>query len=331
MTQTTHQKLVLVLTKDLGDTVLAAPAIREIVSYAKQKNYQMATVGGGLSKKAAGMFSGVELPNDFDPQQEAAAVALNFNFHQPNADHNLHPDTPVVRIENFKLAEPGDQNYEGIMVADHHMVIKFEEVLAKAGLAGIPSRLPPPTAPEELLTAEAVVAAQQKFELPEKYCLLMPGCAPSRPYKRWSPESFAEMADLMAKDGVTPVLIGGPVPDEIAICEEISKLSKSGVIDLCGKTSLEEICTLSYGSEAVIANDTGPAHMAAASKAETFALFSEHSHYNTWGIVSSGHDNAHTIISDGDMEAITPQMVYDDIQAVKAHKERTSEPVEMSR
>lgn len=326
------KRLVLVLTKDLGDTVLASPAIREIVAHAQKEGYQMATVGGGLSKKAASLFADIDLPNDFDPQQNAANLALNFNFHQPDSDHNLHPDTPIYSIENMRLIEEREPaHYEGATVADKHMVHKFEEVLVKAGVLSELNRLPAPSAPDTVLTPEAIEAAREKYDLPENYALLMPGCAPTRPYKRWSSQDFAMLADKLADDGITPVLLSGPAQDELNICAEIQSLTQGKAIDLRGKTSLEDVCSLSAGANCVVANDTGPAHIAAASGAQTFALFSRHSDYNTWGVVPSRQDNAHTLVSDEYMSDLTPDAVYETIQQVKAHQQKRDTTPDLSR
>lgn len=323
------KKLVLILTKDLGDTVLASPAIREIISYAQEHQYQVATIGSGMSQKAAALFADTALPAAFDPQTEKTDLAINLNFHDPDDRSSLHPDTPLYSLDDIRFIE-ADQPayYKGAVVADRHMLYKFEEMLTKSGLVGGHRRLSAPTAPARVTNPQAQQAAMEKFNLPDKYMLMMPGCAPTRPYKRWSPDAFAELADKMSADGITPVLIGGPVQDELDICADIRTKAQSQVVDLCGKTSLEEICSLSAGADCVVANDTGPAHMAAASGAQTYGLFSRHTDYQSWGLVSSGAgDNAHTIVSDEYMSDLSAQDVYDTIQQVKHVQHAQAAPV----
>ena len=45
-------------------------------------------------------------------------------------------------------------------------------------------------------------------KLPERYVLLICGCSPTHPYKRWPVQNFCELAQRLAARGVAPVLIG---------------------------------------------------------------------------------------------------------------------------
>lgn len=45
-------------------------------------------------------------------------------------------------------------------------------------------------------------------ELPERYVMMIPGCSPSHPYKRWPVENFCALARRLAERGISSVVIG---------------------------------------------------------------------------------------------------------------------------
>jgi ADP-heptose:LPS heptosyltransferase len=115
-------------------------------------------------------------------------------------------------------------------------------------------------------------APVDKFSLPQPYAVLIPGCAPTRPYKRWPAQKYAELAKNFLKDGLSVVAIGTSaeadvIRDICAACPE--------VIDLSGKTSLFEVAGVCRNAKLVVGNDTGPVHMAGAVGTKTLSLFSD--------------------------------------------------------
>lgn len=110
------------------------------------------------------------------------------------------------------------------------------------------------------------------FELPARFAVFIPGCAPTRLYKRWPPEQYAALADKLAGKGIA-VLAVGTKADQESI-DAIRALAPS-VIDMCGKTTLKQLAALARRSVCVVGNDTGPTHLAAAVRARTIALMSD--------------------------------------------------------
>ncbi|MCU0779690.1 MAG: glycosyltransferase family 9 protein [Akkermansiaceae bacterium] len=109
------------------------------------------------------------------------------------------------------------------------------------------------------------------LDLPEKFALLVPGCAPQHPYKRWPARQFAELAMKLTAHGVTPVAIGTAV-DRDAVAELVALAP--GVVDLTGKTSLGQVAALARRAVWVVTNDTGPAHIAGIVGAPTLVVMS---------------------------------------------------------
>lgn len=111
-----------------------------------------------------------------------------------------------------------------------------------------------------------------RFGLPAPYALLVPGCSPAHPEKRWPPAFFAALAKALKEDrGVTPVLIG--TADDSGAVADILKAAPF-CIDLCGKTALFDLAGLARGAALAVGNDTGPMHLIAATGCPALALFS---------------------------------------------------------
>lgn len=113
-----------------------------------------------------------------------------------------------------------------------------------------------------------------KFSLPEKYALIVPGSAASRPEKRWPAEHFAALCKELAKRNIQPVLIG--TEEERTVTKSIAEKC-SEALDLTGATSLYDIVTLGRNAVIAIGNDTGPMHMVGPTGTKTRVLFTPHS------------------------------------------------------
>lgn len=110
------------------------------------------------------------------------------------------------------------------------------------------------------------------WQLPKEYVVFIPGSSPDRLYKRWPAAYYAELAWRFTQQGLAVVAVGSHA-DADAV-QALCRLSPA-VIDLCGQTSLTALGSVLRGARAVIGNDTGPTHMAAAMGTPTLALFSE--------------------------------------------------------
>jgi ADP-heptose:LPS heptosyltransferase len=82
------------------------------------------------------------------------------------------------------------------------------------------------------------------------------------PSRRWPPQRFAAAADAIARLGRTVVLTGAA--SEAALVAEVRQHMREPAVDLSGRTSLWTLGALVEGAEAVVCNDTGLSHIAAA-------------------------------------------------------------------
>ncbi len=114
-------------------------------------------------------------------------------------------------------------------------------------------------------------APVDRFALPQRYAVLIPGCSSTAPYKRWPAQNYASLAQILRGKGLPCVVIGTEADAEAV---ESIKTAVPDVTDLCGQTSLFELAGVLLRAAVVVGNDTGPMHMAAALCAPTVALFS---------------------------------------------------------
>jgi ADP-heptose:LPS heptosyltransferase len=84
----------------------------------------------------------------------------------------------------------------------------------------------------------------------------------------WPPENFGKLASSLS----TPCFITGSVSDRDIVTRVVSSSNGHGV-DLCGKTTLQSLAALIEGAKAVVCNDSGPMHIAAALRVPVVALF----------------------------------------------------------
>ena len=95
------------------------------------------------------------------------------------------------------------------------------------------------------------------------------------PSKRWPTEHFAVLAQQLIKQNSNNqiVLLGGK--NDYSLAQEITSQSKlvSNIHNWCGNTSLDEAIALIGMSKAVVSNDSGLMHIAAALQTPQVAIF----------------------------------------------------------
>jgi heptosyltransferase II len=83
------------------------------------------------------------------------------------------------------------------------------------------------------------------------------------PAKCWPPENFARLARLLAEKRKAVILLFG-TEKERELLEEIAAGAGEGTVNLAGRTDLETLAALISLCRVLVANDSGPLHLAAA-------------------------------------------------------------------
>lgn len=149
---------------------------------------------------------------------------------------------------------------------DRDRIHTLERQAEQLKMAGIPNTPPP-----DLSWLKSDLS---RFDLPEKYMILVPGGAPHRPLKRWPATHFIEIAKRAHAQGILPVLIGTeadaePINEILAACPFARSLAD--------QTSFADIAELGRGAMGAVSNDTGPAHLLVAAGCPAVILFSKDS------------------------------------------------------
>ena len=169
----------------------------------------------------------------------------------------------------------GEQRYGLLNDARHldkqrlcKMVERFVALADDTPTESLPVILPPTL---DVKAAE-VQAMVQRFHLTLKRPIitLCPGAAYG-PAKQWPTESFAALAQRWLAKGWQVWLLGSG--KDKAVCAAIQQASGDGCVDWSGQLTLAETITLMSLTTAVVSNDSGLMHVAAALDRPVVALY----------------------------------------------------------
>jgi len=183
--------------------------------------------------------------------------------------------------------------------------------------------------PKLIGTKESIV--KEKYNLPKKFLIISPSNSHQKRnilnYRAWENSSWIELIKRLNED-IPLVIIGNKGEDEFF---DKLKPYPNGVIDLVGKTPLTDLIGIITCANALIATDTGTAHMASATNTEVFTLIGP-TPANVTGPYQSPYNKVHIISSNMPcspcyktqimkdctdnicMKNITVDMVYDSIK-----------------
>jgi len=168
-----------------------------------------------------------------------------------------------------------------VRALDPQRLPKTVQRFAALGLerdAGLPAQLPQPrltTSP----TQAAAALAKLGRTLPNKPVLgLCPG-AEYGPAKRWPEEYHVGVAQWALANGWEVWLFGSG--KDAIITQSINQRTQQRCLDLGGKTSLGEAIDLMSLTTAVVSNDSGLMHLAAALDKRLIAIFGSSDPYHT--------------------------------------------------
>jgi lipopolysaccharide heptosyltransferase I len=112
-----------------------------------------------------------------------------------------------------------------------------------------------------LSTAARKWAEEQLDPLPRPWLML--GVGARWQTKRWPPLHFALLTRrAMERFGGSAVFVGGS--DETPLAQAVQTRLSSATLDLTGKTTLPQLAAVLARADVMIANDTGPLHLAVA-------------------------------------------------------------------
>lgn len=163
-----------------------------------------------------------------------------------------------------------------------HESFYYLELVRRAGLiASLPAARPVRLTPDA-----AAVAAWSGRWGGETLVAIHAGATFGRA-KCWLPERFAELARVLAAGGRRVLLIGSAA--ERPLAESIRAAAGAPAVEnLAGETTLESLMALLSQVALVVANDSGPMHLAAALGTPVIALFGSTNEQQTYPLAEPG-------------------------------------------
>lgn len=144
---------------------------------------------------------------------------------------------------------------------------KLPQMIQRFAALAQPVDMPLPAVlpkPQLTVTPAAVEVALQKYQLTisSTPILMLASGAEFGPSKRWPAKYFADVAQAKLAQGWQVWMFGSP--NDMAIADEIQQQLQGRAVNLIGKTNLAEAVDLLSLATAVVSNDSGLMHIAAA-------------------------------------------------------------------
>ena len=158
---------------------------------------------------------------------------------------------------------------------DDHIVAYYRRLLRFLGVEMLDDRLELPVQPDDAAWAAEWLSAHE-LKAPQPVIGIIPAGGVSwganAPFRRWSLEKFAAVADALAAQRQARIVLFGEATDQPA-CQIVARLMRAPAIDLSGQTTLGQFVALLGRLDLVICNDGGPLHLAVSQGVKTVSLF----------------------------------------------------------
>ena len=143
-------------------------------------------------------------------------------------------------------------------------VLRWLEVVSLVGAR------PRDVRPSLAVTSADVDEAERALAgLPRPFALLHPGAVDPR--RRWPALKFALVGDALARAGATVLVTGGP--EEGSLVAEVRAAMREACVTFAGRLTLNGFAGLLSLADVVVANDTGPRHLAEAVGTPTVGVY----------------------------------------------------------
>ena len=155
--------------------------------------------------------------------------------------------------------------------AGTHQIDSYRHLVQALGFAnGSPSPVLEPTPECRAAGVESLQRAGWNGQAP--LVALAPGAAFGSS-KRWPPSAFADLAAGLAEDGIGVVMVGAAADRGTAL-EVVQALARRApILDLVGRTDIPTLAGVLLNCRALVANDSGALHLAAALGVSVSAVF----------------------------------------------------------
>lgn len=280
---TTPQRILIIVTRRLGDTLLTTPLIRSV-----RRAYPAATIDVLLYESTRTMLLGnpdidnliatAERPTLRDYGPLLRRIVRRYDL----AVSTLPGDRPVFyallagrrRISIVPDAgAPGRWKRRAMHAWSEHDDLTTHTVIQNlrlADLLGIPRCYD--VVPPDMERGQTIAGDVVPFDWrTEPFAVLHP--TPKFRYKQWTMPGWQALARHLSERGLRIVITGGPGAAEDAYIERVARGLSAGVTNTAGKLTLAQVALLLGRSQVYVGPDTAITHLAAAAGAPTVALY----------------------------------------------------------
>ena len=274
----------------LGDLVFALPAIAALAgAYPGAQITLLGTRGHAallagrpgtaidqveVLPAAPGVQAGEEDPaalRDFTERMRATRFDLAVQAH--GGGRNANPFLLSLGARHtVGTGTPDAPRLERTLHYDYfqHEVLRWLEVAGLAGAAPVDLEPRLPATDAERAAAREVLGTGPTV-------VMHPGA--TDPRRHWPTERFAAVAAELARRAITTAVVGDP--SEVAVAEAVVRAARAGldaqqakvVRSLAGRLDLSGLAGVLAEADVVLANDSGPRHLAQALGARTVGIF----------------------------------------------------------
>lgn len=281
--------------RSIGDTVLATPALVTLRRFLPQAKIHILLEDwvAPVLERSPLVDRVITIPK----QSKAARARVARDLHRTKYDvvYNLHGGTTATFLARATGAphRVGFAHYQYARLHNHvapsaqeiwqrQGLHSVEQQLALIGWTGVPVTDRPVTQLAVSETAARSIAeklAAKKIDEERPFALIHPAAALET--KQWATESFARVAEAVAERGLAPVAIVSP--SERPVLESLRRQSTTGITAFAD-LSLPEVTALAARARLFIGNDSGIAHIAAATRTSCVVIFgsSNVTHWRPW-------------------------------------------------
>lgn len=240
----------------VGDLLTAVPALRAL--HRTNRAHRVVLAAPAALEPLAlltGAVDAVLAAHPLQPLSEAAKcadVAVNLHGRGPQS-HRVLVEARPRRLIAFAHAEVPETAGAPAWRPDEHEVKRWCRLLQEYGIPADPTDLRLPSAAGS-----------------HGATVIHPGAA--SPARRWPPDRWAKVAAAERAAGRRVVVTGGPA--EAGLAHRVADgAGLDGAAVLAGHTDLRELAEIVAGAGAVVAGDTGVAHLATAFGTPSVTLF----------------------------------------------------------
>ena len=288
-------KVLVVRLRSIGDAVLTTPSLIALRRFLPQARIDIL-----LEERIAPVLEGFSevdrvITIDSHSLWSRLRVARQLRATRYDVVYNLHGGTTATLLTRATGARHrvGFGHYQYRWLHNHlapssaelwgtSKLHSVEQQLALLGWTGVPVTDRPPTS--LAVTTEAAASVTRKlrecgFDETRPFAVLHPGA--SYLTKQWAVDKFARVAEDLARRGLPSVVIAAPAEEPIIAA--LIKESQAPVTGLATLT-LPEITALTARSRLFVGNDSGIAHIAAATGTPSVVIFgsSNVTHWRPW-------------------------------------------------